>query len=108
MDFNEIITIQRAEKFSNNRTLNLKKMGGGKGVRNLTIKNTGTVDLILEDIYEIVTPGSIFFMNSDLLVANEKFPIRFTEPEAPSGPATKTYESGTKEAIVRYQVDICS
>lgn len=82
------------EKFSNNRTLNLKAMGNGKGVRHLTIRNTGTSDLIVnDDAVETIPPNSTFVINSIFLITNESLELIFSGV-------------GTKEAIVRYLVDV--
>lgn len=87
----------KAEKFANDRTLNLKRMGNGVGVMRLTIRNTGEADLIIGDVNEIIPKDRAFSINSDHIVNNEIIELKFDRTD----PAKK------KEAIVRYLVKVC-
>lgn len=92
----ELPTQMRAERFSNSRALNLKSMGNGKGVRHLTIRNIGEINLIIADsAREIIAPGETFVINSPLLVTNQRLELEFD-----NNPDNKP-----QEAIIRYLID---
>lgn len=96
-DFLNIQTKMRSEKFSNNRTLNLKALGNGRGVRHLTIRNTGKATLrIGDEAQELLVEGSTFTINSMFLVTNESLELTFVDADGVQ-----------KEAIMRYLVDVC-
>jgi hypothetical protein len=81
--------------FSSNQNYDLKKLGNGKGVRHLTVRNTGEVNIIIQDIFEVIPPGQAFTINSPLLVTNEKFALKFDNESA----------SENKQGVIRYLVD---
>lgn len=99
-------TYMRAERFSNNRNLNLKDMGNGKGIRQLTIRNIGDHFVILDDTKEVIPSGGSFTIFHNNRVVNERFPIVFGEID-PNSAAAINNTTPTKDAIVRYLVDVC-
>lgn len=93
----DVVCQMRAERFSNNRTLDLQAMGNGIGVRGLTIRNVGTVNLIIDDeAREIIRPNERLAIDPLVLVNNRQLRV-FFDPNA----------SGQREAVVRYLVDTC-
>lgn len=99
-------TLMRAERFGNNRNLNLKDMGNGRGVRQLTIRNIGDHIVILGDTKEIIPSGASFTIFHNNRVVNERFPVVFGDVD-PNSPAALNNSTPTKDAIVRYLIDAC-
>lgn len=68
----------KALSLGNDMVLNLKELGGGRGVRNLTIRNTGQTNIIIDDEgREIIAPGELFLFLNGQRITNEKLKIRF-------------------------------
>lgn len=92
--------VTRATKSSTSRVFNLKELGGGKGVRNFTVRNTGDHQLILTDNGEIIRPGEAFTILGNSRVINQDFgvDIGILDPDA---------TGNLKEYVVRYVLDVC-
>ena len=104
--FYGVPTIMKAEKFSNDRMFTIKAAGNGKGVRQLTIRNTGDYFLIIDDVAEVIPSGAAFTIFIPNLVTNESLPLRFGDVD-PNSPAAINATTPLKEAVVRYLVDVC-
>ena len=95
--------VSRASKFSNDQHLNLKKLGKGKGVRALTVYNSGTHTIYISGANkerQPIDPEDTYSTNSQHRLVDEVFIIEFgekhpdvTDPDRP-------------EAILRYTVDV--
>lgn len=72
-------------------------MSGGKGIHHMTIRNTGTYDVILEDAQEVLMPNDVFVIESNIGIMNDAFPIRFNEHQEGDEPK--------KECVMRYIVE---
>lgn len=92
-------SVTRAIKSSNSRVFDLKQMGGGKGVRNFTIRNTGDYQIILTDNGEIIRPGEAFTIIGNSRIANTDFGVDIGSLD-PGATGT------VKEYVVRYVLDL--
>lgn len=92
----------RATKFSNDQQLNLEQLGNGFGVRSLTIQNTGTAFIILDDVGQIIASGESFtIFTGNNVLSNTDFSISFggADPSAAAG-------LPPQEGVLRYLVDV--
>jgi len=93
-----------AARFSNNQSFNFKTMGGGKGIRNFTIRNTGNYLIHIDDIDEVIREGETFtIITGDNRVIDEAFIIRFgdLDPDTTVNPA-----NAVKEGVARWLIDV--
>jgi hypothetical protein len=99
-------TVTRVKKFSNAQKLDLKKEGGGKGVRGFTCRNISNRIMYIStgasDEREPLYPEDIFAISGPELACDEQVQIEFGDVDATyTGPFNK------QEAIVRFKVEIC-
>ena len=94
------VTETRAIRFGSDQSFNFKQLAGtAKGIRAVTIRNIGNVDLILKDANEIVPPEASFVVVSDYRTANSQFEVSFGDPEPDM--------TANRQAVLRYNVDVC-
>lgn len=99
-------TTTRVKRFSNNQELNLKDLGGGKGVIGFSLRNIGNTIIYIStsaiDEREPIYPEQVFAINGDTRVCDKEIRIEFGKEYADyQGPF-----SG-KNAIVRYLKQDC-
>lgn len=92
-------------KFSNNQQLDLQRLGGGFGVRNLTVQNTGNYKIILKDLNQTVDTGESFTVfTGNHVIANNNFEIEFGAVD-PYFKVSVEQPVPKKEGSLRYLID---
>ncbi|UOB18590.1 hypothetical protein [Abyssalbus ytuae] len=90
----------RGIKFQKNETFNLDNMTDGRGAMHLTVRNTGNVDIIIDDhTQEVIKPDHIFVVEGIVAVLNQNFKLKFG--------STTGIPSPIKEGIIRFCIVNC-
>lgn len=99
-----IETVSRAKRFTTKQQLNLRRLGSGKGIRNLSVRNTGQHIIYISTEAgerEAIYPKESFTIFSPHRVCDEVFVIDFGDLDPDN-----TDPNPQPEAIMRYLVDV--
>lgn len=90
-----------ASRFNDDMSFNFMEMGKKNGCRNVTIYNSGDFELILLDVKQYILPGQSFTIIGSERVVNKQFRVAFGKLK------TIGAINPRKDAIIRYNIDVC-